>query len=154
MVTAWSPRCIGGSRSGAGPLLRVVALAVLLFGVLVAHGACVESAEGHLSTSAMVLTATPVENTHHAGVDSAPPFVAAADDRQGGGGHEPSHSGEQCASGQPQQSAASAMPCFAASVRESSRAGDASAVRVPVAGASVDGASPTALRAASAVRQV
>ena len=152
MVTAWSPRCMGGSRSGAHPLLRVAALTVLLFGVLVSPGACVESAKGHFSTSAMTPAAAPVEYTRHAAVGSAPRTAAAADDRHGG--HEPSHPGEQCASGRPQQSSLSATPCFAAPVRESSRTVDASAVRVPVADASLDGASPTAPRAASAVRQV
>ncbi|WP_435216946.1 hypothetical protein [Streptomyces sp. bgisy034] len=130
----------------------MVALAVLLFGVLVAHGAYVESAQGHLSISAMAPTATPVEHTREAPVDSAPQMVAAADDRRGG--HEPSHPGEQCASGQPQQASVSGTPCFAASVRESFRAVQASAVRLPTAEELVAGATSAALRAAAVVQQV
>jgi len=152
MVTAWTPRRRSGTRLGAGPLLRVVALAVLLFSVLVTHGANVESAQGHLSTSAMAPAAAPVEHTRDAAVDSAPQLVAAADGRHGG--HEPSHPGEQCASGQPQQSSVSGTPCFAASVRESFRAVHASAVRLPTAEEPRAGATSAALRAASVVRQV
>lgn len=144
MVTAWSPRRIGGTRSGAGPLPRLVALAVLLFGVLLSHGASVESVQGHLSTSAMAPVAAQV--TH--GSDAA----AETDDHRGG--HEPSHPGEQCAAGQPQQSSVSGTPCFAASVGASTSAEDASAARVPAAGESSDGDAPAALRAASVVRQV
>lgn len=152
MVTAWSPWRTVRTRSGAGPLLRVLAMAVLLFGVLVTHGVHVESVRGHLSTSATAPAAAPFDGMHHAAVEPAPRLAAEADDHHGG--HESSHPGEQCASGQPQQGPVLVTPCFAASVRESTSAEDASAVRVPAAREPMGGASPAALRAASVVQQV
>lgn len=152
MVTAWSPWHIGRTRPDAGPLLRVLTAAVLLFGVLVTHGVHVESVKGHLSTSATAPAAMSAWSVHHAGVEQPEPlFAADADDRHGG--HESSHPAEQCVSGQPQQGSGLVLPCFAASVRESAAAG-ASALRVSAAGRLVDGASPLALRAASVVQQV
>lgn len=152
MVTAWSLRRIVRTRSGAGPLLRVLALAVLLFGFLVTHGVHVESVRGHLSTSATTPAALQADGVHHAAGGPARLFAADADDHHGG--HETSHPGEHCASGQPQQGSALVSPCFAASVRESTSAYDDSTVRGPATGRPMDGASPVALRAVSVVRQV
>ncbi|GGY35722.1 hypothetical protein [Streptomyces djakartensis] len=152
MVTAWSPWRIVRTRSGAGPLLRVLAMAVLLFGVLVTHGVHVESAQGHLSTSATAVTAASDGGGRHAGVEPAVLSAADADDHHGS--HVPSHPGEHCASGQPQQASALVSPCFAASVRESTSSYDASAVRGPTAVGPMEGGSSVALRAASVVQQV
>ncbi|WP_217213848.1 hypothetical protein [Streptomyces sp. AC550_RSS872] len=152
MVTAWSPWRIVRTRSGAGPLLRVLALAVLLSGFLVTHGIHVESVQGHLSTSATTPAALPVDGVHRAADEPARLLTTDADDHHGG--HETPHPGEHCASGQPQQGSALVSPCFAASVRESASSYDASIVRGPTAGRPMDGASPVALRAASVVQQV
>ncbi|MYS88853.1 MULTISPECIES: hypothetical protein [Streptomyces] len=151
MVTAWSLWRIVRTRSGAGPLLRVPALAVLLFGVLVTHGVHVESVKGHLSTSATALAAPSDDGVRHAAVEPAVLSDADAGDH---GGHGPSHPGEHCVSGQPQQVSALVPPCCAASVRESTSSCDASTVRGPAAGGPMDGGFPVALRAASMVRQV
>lgn len=152
MVTAWSPWRSVRTRSAAGPLPRVLALAVLLFGVLVTHGVHVESAQGHLSTIAAVPAAPSADGVRHTAVEPAPPFAAETDDHRGG--HEPSHPGEHCVSGQPQQGSALASPCFAAAVRASSDSYDASTVRGPASGGPMDGASDIALRAASVVQRV
>ena len=151
MVTAWSPWRIVRTRSGAGPLLRVLAMAVLLFGVLVTHGVHVDSAKGHLSPSVTAFTAPSDGGVRDAGVV---PTLSAADADDHHGSHGPSHPGEHCVSGQPQQASALVSPCFAASVRESTSSYDASTVRGPTAGGPMDGESYLALRAASVVRQV
>lgn len=152
MVTAWSPWRIVRIRSGAGPLLRVLALAVLLSGVLVTHGVHVESVQGHLSISATTPAALQVDGVHPAADESARLFLADADHHRGG--HESSTPGEHCASGQPPQGPALVSPCFAASVREATSSFDASTMRGPAAGGPMDGGSPAALRAASVVQQV
>jgi hypothetical protein len=152
MVTAWSPWRIVRTRSGAGPLLRVLALAVLLSGFLVTHGIHVESVQGHLSVSATTPAAPQVDGVRHAAGEPARLFAADADDHHGG--HEPSHPGEHCASGQPPQGSALVWPCFAASVREATSSFDASTLRGTAAGRPVDGGSPVALRAVSVVQQV
>ncbi|EFL36537.1 predicted protein [Streptomyces viridochromogenes DSM 40736] len=152
MITAWSPRRIVRARTGAGPLLRVLALAVLLFGVLVTHGVHAESVTGHLSTSATAFAAPSDGGVRHAAVE--PAVLSAADAEDHHGGHGPSHPGEHCLSGQPQQASALVSPCLAASVREAASSYDASTVRGPAAGGPMDGESSVALRAASVVRQV
>ncbi|MFD8222948.1 hypothetical protein ACFV16_02065 [Streptomyces massasporeus] len=152
MVTAWSPWRIVRTRSGAGPLLGVLAMAVVLFGVLVTHGVHGESVTRHLSTSATAFTAPSDNSVRRAGVEPAVLSAADADDHDGG--HGPSHPGEHCLSGQPQQASALVSPCFAASVRESTSSHDASTVRGSTAGGPMDGESPVALRAASVVQQV
>ncbi|MEV7284806.1 hypothetical protein AB0O01_09650 [Streptomyces sp. NPDC093252] len=151
MVTARSPWCVGGPRCGAGPLLRVMALALLLFGVLVTHGASMEGAERHLPASATAPVAAPAAQHRDTVADPARPYATDAGDRHGG--HEPTHPGDHCASGQPQQNSASAAPSFAASVRAAHGAGDPSADPASAAGAPADGTSPAALRAASVVRR-
>ncbi|MFJ5726710.1 hypothetical protein [Streptomyces paradoxus] len=152
MITAWSPWRIVRTRSGAGPLLRVSAMAVLLFGVLVTHGVHVESVKGHFSTSATVFTAPSNGGVRHAGVEPAVLSADDADDHHGS--HGPSHPGEHCVSGQPQQASALVSPGFAASVRESTSSCGASTVRGSAAGDPMDAESPVALRAASVVQQV
>ncbi|MBD0843739.1 hypothetical protein [Streptomyces sp. TRM68416] len=140
MITARSLRRVARTRLDAGSLPRVLALAVLLFGVLLTHGMQGESAGGHFSVH---------DGVHQAAVASVLPqsAVAAADH---GGGHDPARHGEHCASGQPQQGPVLVSPCFAASVRESTGTDDTLPPYVSAAGA----ASPVALRAASVVRQV
>jgi hypothetical protein len=133
-------------------LVRVLALAVLLLGFLVTHGVHMESAQGHLSTSATVPTAPSADGVRHAAAEPAPLFAAEPGDHHGG--HEPSHPGEHCVSGQPQQGPALASPCFAAAARASSGSHDASTVRGQAAGGPMVGVSPAALRAASVVQRV
>ncbi|MFI6007540.1 hypothetical protein ACIBAG_01725 [Streptomyces sp. NPDC051243] len=132
--------------------MRVPALAVLLFAILLTHGVHGESVQGHLSTSATASAVRSADGVHHAVVETAPLITAEADYHRGG--HEPSHPGQHCASGQPQQSSFLASPCFAASVRESTGAGGLPALWVPTSDGPMDGASTAALRAASVVRQV
>ncbi|WP_369173762.1 hypothetical protein AB5J49_39880 [Streptomyces sp. R28] len=136
MVTARSPWRIVRTRFGAGPLLRVLTLSLCLFGVLVTHGVHGESGN----------------DVPPAAVETVPLSAAEADDHRGG--HEPSQPGEHCVSGQPQQGPVLVLPCFAASVRESTRADDASALRMTAAGRPIDRASPLALRAALMVQQI
>ncbi|GAA4081799.1 hypothetical protein [Streptomyces shaanxiensis] len=152
MVTARSTWRMVRTPSDVGPLLRVLALAVLLFGVLVTHAVHVESVRGHLATSAAAPAAFSDDDVRGAAVETGPLFAAEADDHQGG--HEASHPGEQCASGQPQQGSGVVPPCFAASVRESTSADDAAAVRVSAFGGPMDRVSSAALRAASMVQRV
>ncbi len=152
MVTAWSPWRIVRTRSGVGPLLRVLALAVLLSGFLVTHGVHVESVQGHLSTSATTPAALQVDGVHQVADEPAGLFAADVGDHHGG--HDTSHPGEHCAPGQPQQSPAPVSPCFAVSVRASTSSSDDSTVRGPAAGGPMAGASPAALRAVSVVQQV
>lgn len=155
MVTAWSLRRIVRTRSGAGPLLRVLATAVLLFGVFVTHGVYVESAMGHLATSATAVSPASDGDGRHEGVEPAMLSAVDADDADDHqGSHGPSLPGEHCVGGQPQQTSALVSPCFAASVRESTGSCEASAVRGPAAGDPLDVESPVALRAVSVVRQV
>ncbi|KOV86998.1 hypothetical protein ADL01_05195 [Streptomyces sp. NRRL WC-3618] len=114
MVTAWSPWRTARARFHSGPV-RVLTFAVLLLGLLLAHGATVESAKGHLSTSAVVALGGPVEAGHGvAGVRGA--FLAVVTD--GHMDHDFQNPGEHCASGQSQQASTGASPCFAVSVRE------------------------------------
>lgn len=152
MVTAWSPQRMLRARSDAGPLLRVLAVAVLLFGVLLTHGVHVETVAGHLSTSATTSPVPPADDIRHVAAESSPLFAGVSGDHRGG--HEPSHPGQECVSGQPQQGSVLASPCFAASVRESTGAEDASALRVSAADLRAGGMSPMAPRAASLVQQV
>lgn len=115
MITAWSPRRIARNRVSAG-LPRVLALAVLLFGVLFAHGVHAEGIKGHLSTSAAAAPADPAENGRQATEErTAFPVVATDGHRDG---HGSSHPAQHCASGQPQQGTTMMSPCFAVSVRE------------------------------------
>ncbi|MFC8429629.1 hypothetical protein [Streptomyces sp. NPDC057253] len=151
MVTAWLPWRIVRTRSGAGPSVRVPALAVLLFAFLMTRGIHVESAPGHFSTSVTTPAALNTEDVHRA-VGEPERLSAGADERHGS--HDASHPGEHCASGQPQQGSPLMGPCFAAKVRESTDSNEAAHVRGSAVGRSADGASAAALRAASVVRQV
>jgi hypothetical protein len=150
MITAWSPSRMVRARS-AGPVLRVLALAVLLFGIVVTHGVHAESVSGHLSVSATTPAALSDDDVRPAAAEP-PPLVAG--DVEDHGGHVPSHPGEQCASGQPQQGSGLVSPFCSASVRGPGSADNASTARVPGAVGPRGGASPAALRAASVVRQV
>ncbi|MGW0825359.1 hypothetical protein [Streptomyces sp. NPDC002845] len=146
MITARSFRHLVRTRGAAAPLPRVLALAVLLFGVLFTHGVNVESVKGHLATSAVAPTATTAE-----GVGVQIPLLAVTE-HGGQTENHPAHSAEHCASGQPYQGSPLTVPCFAASVREAVVSADAGAKRVSGA-PERSGAASADLRA-SVVRQV
>lgn len=156
MITAWSPPHLVRARASAGPLLRVLAMAVLLFGVLFAHGPYgphgphVESVKGHLVTSAPVPAYVPSDGVLH--LTATQVLSQRAEMGEPQGGHGPAHQGEHCVSGQPQQGPVLTPPCFAASVSESAAVGYASVKRgegEPV----ISSASSAALRL-SVVQQV
>ena len=99
----------------AGPL-RLLWLAVLVFGVLVTHGASAESAQGHARAGATAPThaSTVMQEGHtsEAGegdaAASASPDAAAADGQHEDDGS--SHPAADCVSGQPQQDLYLAAP--------------------------------------------
>ncbi|CAM5243627.1 hypothetical protein [Streptomyces aurantiogriseus] len=134
----------------AGPLLRVLAMVVLLFGIVSTHGLSAESTKGHLVTSA----AAPVAMLHEEilgaeGEQAAPRLVVIGEP---GGGHGSSHTSEHCVSGQPQQGPVLTPPCFAVSVSESTNVGRVSG-RLSLNEWALSAASSTALRL-SVVQQV
>ncbi|WLW50428.1 hypothetical protein [Streptomyces sp. YU58] len=150
MITAWSLPRIVRTRVSAGPLLRVVGLAVLLFGVVFTHAVNVESAKGHMVTSAAApASALPDEARDATDTQAMPRLVAA------GGGHDhhgSSHPGEQCLSAPPHPGPVLTPPCFAASFSESAASG-----RVAVQRGLSDSAvanSPSAAVRSSVVQQV
>ncbi|WP_172382580.1 hypothetical protein [Streptomyces sp. MNP-20] len=124
MVTAWSPRRTARDRAGAeprgatGPLLRLLALAALLFAVALAHGASPDNAGAHLATSAVSVTGQAVD----APAAAAEAAALAADDGCHGE-HGSVHPDEQCASGQPAQGPALTAPGLAASVGQQGASG-------------------------------
>ncbi len=127
MVTAWSPPRIVRARACAGPLLRVLAMAVLLFGVVFTHAVNAESVQGHLVSSAAVpATGLPAEARDATDVHALPRPAAIAEPH---GDHGSSHPSEHCVSGQPQQGPVLTPPCCAASVSESPASGRASVGR-------------------------
>ncbi|KAB1987199.1 hypothetical protein F8144_19440 [Streptomyces triticiradicis] len=152
MVTTRSPWRAIRIRSTAGPWAYVPTLVVLLFSVFVTHAVHVESADGHLSTSAAASAVLPGGDVRRAAVEAAPRSAADAGERHGA--HESAHPGDHCASGRLQQGPARAVPRFAASIRESASADTASVVRVTATDRRMEGAPPAALRVASVVRQV
>ncbi|WP_234046418.1 hypothetical protein, partial [Streptomyces adelaidensis] len=118
------------ARASAVPLLRVLGLAVVLFAVVLTHGATPGSAAGHLVTSAATSVSAAPEPPHH-GVDTPSAATAAdrsvgprpaaelfAGPRDGRADHGAGHPGEHCASAQPQQGPVLAQSRFAASVSE------------------------------------
>lgn len=137
------------ARVSAG-LPRVLALAVLLFGVLFAHGVHVEGIKGHLSASAAVAAADPAQDGRHVTQERSALPVMTSDGRHDG--HGSSHPAQHCASGQPQQGTTLMSPCFAPSVREPATP-DASALTAGRTGVELRTASAVALRA-SVVQQV
>ncbi|MDX3458644.1 hypothetical protein PV396_43125 [Streptomyces sp. ME02-8801-2C] len=129
---------------------RVLALAVLLFGVLFAHGVHAEGIKGHLSTSATAALADPAETGHQATEERTALPVVATDGQPDG--HGSPHPAEHCASGQPQQGTTMMSPCFALSVREPASPG-LSALKAGLTGVELRTASAAAMRA-SVVQQV
>ncbi|MFF7794601.1 hypothetical protein [Streptomyces sp. NPDC007991] len=121
MMTAWSLPRLVRARASAGSLLRVLAMVVLLFGVVSAHGLSAESTEGHLVTSAVAPAAPLHGKVLAAGDEQAAPRLVAIGEP--GGGHGSSHTREHCVSGQPQQGPVLTPPCCAQSVAESADAG-------------------------------
>ncbi|MFD5255297.1 hypothetical protein ACFWM5_20965 [Streptomyces bobili] len=61
MITAWSPPRTVRARTSVGPILRKLAMIVLLFGVVFTHGLHAESIKGHLVTSAAALAVLSTE---------------------------------------------------------------------------------------------
>lgn len=133
------------ARALAGPLLRVLGLAVVLFAVALTHGAAPESAGGHGVTSAVTsVTGTPEHPLPGGSVPSvasavtavtaAGPFVGPlagpfAGPHHGHGDHGTGGPAEHCASAQPQQGPVFAQPRFAVSVSEVVAPGCAPAAR-------------------------
>ncbi|MEU5213116.1 hypothetical protein [Streptomyces sp. NPDC020742] len=139
MATARSGNGRTRNRGSAVPF-RLLWLATLLLGVLLAHGARAESAEGHLVSSLPAAAAAPAATGHGAtdatavksralhakgldprGMDSRAAAPAAGGplvpDDSGCAGHpdrSPSHSHELCVSAPPQQGGALAAPCVRA----------------------------------------
>ncbi|GKQ36039.1 hypothetical protein ALMP_25820 [Streptomyces sp. A012304] len=151
MVTARSPLRIPWTAMVPGSLMRVLALAVLLFGVVITHGVHAGSVQGHMVTSATVFGVLPDTQAREGAEEQSPHRMAAADDRHDG--HGPSHPGQQCASGQPPHGSTVAWPCFAASVRESATSGHGPAERGKPGFGFSGGSSFAALRT-SVVQQV
>ncbi|GGV29760.1 hypothetical protein [Streptomyces spectabilis] len=153
MVTAWSPRHIVRARAVAessvapGPLLRFLALAVLLFAVALTHGASPGTTGAHLATSAVSVQSAaedlPVTTAE-------PTALGAAGD--GHAEHGPVHSNEQCASGQPTQGPAFAPSCLAASVGQPDTPGHPAAGRSP--GTAEYAVTPAVALKTSVVQQV
>ncbi|MCC9708111.1 hypothetical protein E4N62_24330 [Streptomyces sp. MNU76] len=118
------------ARALAGPLLRLLGLAVVLFAVALTHGATPESAGGHGVTSAVTSATVATELPPHGGdVPSTISPAAAVEalvgpsadlhDRPGGhGDHGVDGPAEHCASAQPQQGPSLGQPRFAVSVSE------------------------------------
>jgi hypothetical protein len=127
MITAWSLPRIVHARASAGTLLRVLGLAVLLFGVVFTHAVNVESVKGHMVTSAVAPAAVSPEDAHDATDTQVLSRLVAA----GGGHHDhgSSHPGEHCQSAQPHLGQVLTPPCFAASVSESAASGRAAVQR-------------------------
>jgi hypothetical protein len=109
------------ARVSAGPLLRVSAMAVLLFGVVFTHGLSAESIKGHLVTSAVAPAAAAHEEVLAAAGERAVSRLTVMGDP--GDGHGSWHPSEHCVSGQPQQGPVLTPPCFAVSVSESATVG-------------------------------
>ncbi|MEW2403185.1 hypothetical protein [Streptomyces sp. NPDC046862] len=116
MVTVWSPRRMARARSGAGPLMRLLALAALLLSVVLTHGASPDGVAGQLAADAAKPAAEASEKAHGATDSHGRTRPAATDERRGD--HTPSHPAEHCAAGQPYQGSALTQPCFAVSVGE------------------------------------
>ncbi|MFF9774432.1 hypothetical protein ACF1HJ_12325 [Streptomyces sp. NPDC013978] len=118
------------TRVLAGPLLRLLGLAVVLFAVALAHGATPHSAGGHGTTGAVTRATGPSEVPPHRG--DVPPTASlataagalagtSADGHDGStdhGGHGVGSPAEHCASAQPQQGPALAQPRLAVSISE------------------------------------
>ncbi|NBM15465.1 hypothetical protein [Streptomyces sp. GC420] len=149
MVTAWSPQRLVRARASAGPLLRVVAMTVLLLGIVSTHGLGAESIKGHLVTSAAAPAAVLHEETLGAEDEQRTLRLIAIEP---GGGHGSSHTSDHCVSGQPQQGPVLRPPCFAVSVREPTGVGLFSG-KPGLNEPALSAASPTALRS-SVVQQV
>ncbi|MFF3818112.1 hypothetical protein ACFYYD_16130 [Streptomyces bluensis] len=104
------------SRSGAGPLLRLLALAALLLGVVLTHGASPDGIAGQLVTGAAAPADGAAEKAHGATDTHGLTPPTAKDERHGD--HAPSHPAEHCAAGQAYQGPALTQPSFAVSVGE------------------------------------
>jgi hypothetical protein len=103
-------------RVSTAPLLRVLGLAVLLFGVLVTHAVSVESGRTHTATSTAALAVAVSAEDDGTAVGHLPARLTAPEDRHGD--HGASHPGEQCVSAQPHLGPVLTPPCCAASVGE------------------------------------
>ncbi|MFE3323991.1 DUF6153 family protein [Streptomyces sp. NPDC059176] len=134
MVTAWTPSSKPRTGLAAGPL-RVLWLAVLLFGLLYTHGVSAETAASHATTSAAMPAAHFVPGSDAAREDDQP--TSPGHD----GGDQDSHPAGECVSGQPQQGSGLPAPapapldlhsfCLLTVVGKSSLPGDRSALPPP-----------------------
>jgi 3-polyprenyl-4-hydroxybenzoate decarboxylase len=129
MITAWSAPQMVRVRASAGPSLRLLAMAVLLFGVVFTHGLHVEGVQGHLVTSAAASAHMVSEEAH--GATDTEALARPATMGEPHEGHGPSHPSEHCLSGQPPQGPVVIPPCSAASVSESAAVGRTSVKRGP-----------------------
>lgn len=107
MVTAWPTSGMSRVRSTAGPL-RVFWVAMVLFGLVYAHGASAEGVVGHLVASAAAPTAAVAPSLAHE-VHEAHEEAASA--HHGGGHGGASHAAEECLPGKPQQGPGLGAPC-------------------------------------------
>ncbi|MFH9612907.1 hypothetical protein ACH4MM_03905 [Streptomyces pratensis] len=110
MITARSPIGVLRTRASRGPL-HILWLALLMVGLLYAHGGSSDSTVHHLSSSGLVAAVT----SGHAAADNAnlspgmaEPFIEAGAEHPG---ESSSHPGEECMPGQPQQGASLQVPC-------------------------------------------
>lgn len=118
------------ARVLAGPLLRVLGLAVVLFAVALAHGATPHSAGAHGTNGAVTHATGAAELPLHRGdmpstASLTTPVAALAEAHADGhdgsaehGGHGVGSPAEHCASAQPQQGPALTQPRLAVSISE------------------------------------
>ncbi|WP_159765405.1 hypothetical protein [Streptomyces sp. HM190] len=124
----------------------MLGLAVLLFAVVLLHGAIAESAAGHLVAGSTARATPPPAHPAAADAPTAAPgthlvvrATAPCGTHEGRGDHGPGHPADHCASGQPNQGPALAQPRCAVSIGEAT-----APEQVPSAHRTGD-ASPTAL---------
>ncbi|MBQ0983198.1 hypothetical protein KBZ10_01310 [Streptomyces sp. F63] len=115
MITARPPFAAQRFRSWTEPL-RVLWLAVLVFGVVYVHAVSADGVTGHLPAPAPTFAATgladPASPASGTGPGTGGVTEEASPERHGGGhGSDPSHPAPECLPGQPQQSPGPAAPC-------------------------------------------
>lgn len=127
MLTAWSAsRAQRRVRAYAGPA-RLLALAVLVFSLVIAHGVSCGTTDGRpangtaadaaVSTAAGAVVSVPEGAAHEHGHGHEPPCESEPQHE-----HEDPHTGGECVSGQPQQGPVLNAPCPAPFTQD---AGDA-----------------------------
>lgn len=114
MITAWLPLS-GPRRRSPGAPRRLLLVAMLLFGLVYAHGASTEGVTQHLASPKMAVSAEA--DAHGAGGETKPVVhEAQADSADANGNHDgdhgSSHPAQECLPGQPQQGPALDAPCL------------------------------------------